>query len=143
MYSAAPVVGERTRQTDVALIEKTVARLERAQQAEDVAAFMRLFGADPVWVTAHGKRLIGRSEISEFTRKVLPGAMKDSKARYEIAHVAFPRPDVAVVNVNQIPITLDGQRLQGEPEGRPVYVMTKEHGEWLITAGQNTQVRAA
>lgn len=126
---------------DAALIEERVAELERAQQQESVDGFVRLLTPDAVWVTAHGKRLTGRDEIYEFTRKVLPGAMKDSTARYEVVHVTFVRPDVAVVNVRQRPVTHDGEPLEGQPEGRPVYVMVKEEGQWKIAAGQNTQVK--
>jgi len=125
---------------DLAAITETVARLERAQQAEDVEGFMELFGSDPVWVTSGGRRLIGWETIHAFTQRVLPGAMKNSMARYEIAHVTFVRSDVAVVNVNQIPVTLNGEALPTMPEGRPTYVMSKEEGTWRIAAGQNTQV---
>ena len=125
---------------DRAAIVDTVARLEHAQQRENVEAFLQLFAGDAVWVTARGRFLIGRDEIGEFTKQVLPGAMRESTARYEIAHVSFLRSDVAVVNVEQIPITLDGDPLPTEPRGRPLYVMAKEDGRWHIVAGQNTQV---
>lgn len=45
------------------------------------------------------------------------------------------------MNVRQQPVTHDGQPLDGQPEGRPVYVMSRDQGEWRIRAGQNTQVR--
>ena len=51
--------------------------------------------------TGHGKRLTGRDEIAAFTRTVLPEAMKDSTATYEVVHVVFIRPDVAAVKVRQ------------------------------------------
>jgi uncharacterized protein (TIGR02246 family) len=123
-----------------AAILDTVARLEQAQQRENVDAFLQLFRHDAVWVTAHGRRLIDRDEIGAFTEQVLPGAMQDSTARYDVAHVSFVRPDVAVVNVDQVPIALDGEPLPMEPQGRPLYVMSKEDSGWLIAAGQNTQV---
>ncbi len=126
---------------DKLLIEEKVAELQRVQQREDVDGFISLFTPEAVWVTAHGKRLTGRDEIHAFTRKVLPGAMKDSTARYEVVHVSFVRPDVAVVNVLQQPITHDGEPLEGQLEGSPVYVMAKEGGRWRIAAGQNTQIK--
>jgi uncharacterized protein (TIGR02246 family) len=63
---------------ELAAILDTVARLEHAQQRENVDAFLQLFRHDAVWVTAHGRRLIGRGEIGVFTKQVLPGAMRDS-----------------------------------------------------------------
>jgi uncharacterized protein (TIGR02246 family) len=116
------------------------ADLERAQNHEDVDGFVRLFRADAVWVTAHGKRLTGLDEIAAFTRTVLPGAMQNASARYEVVNVLFVRPDVAVVNVRQTPLTADGKPTDELP-GSPVYVMAFEGGRWLITAGQNTKVQ--
>jgi uncharacterized protein (TIGR02246 family) len=130
----------RSNDVDLAAIADTVARLEHAQQRENVGAFLQLFVRDAVWVTAHGRRLVGRDEIGEFTRQVLPGAMRESTARYEVAHVSFVRPDVAVVHVDQVPVTLDGDPLTAEPHGRPLYVMSRIDSRWLIAAGQNTQV---
>lgn len=100
---------------DELLIEEKVAELERAQQRENVEGFISLFTPEAVWVTAHGKRLAGRDEIHDFTKKVLPGAMKDSTATYEVVHISFVRDDVAVVNVRQTPITHDGELLDGAP----------------------------
>lgn len=133
-----PSQGARRR--DTALIEVKVSELQRAQQQENADDFMSLFTPDAVWVTAHGKRLTGRGEVHDFTRKVLPGAMKDSTARYEVVHTSFVRLDVVMVNVRQRPITHDGESLGG-PHGSPVYVMAKEEGEWKIAAAQNTRIK--
>jgi uncharacterized protein (TIGR02246 family) len=128
---------------DVDAIVQLVAEVERAQQNELPTEFMSLFRKqDPVWTTAHGKRLSGWDNISEFTHKVLPGAMRQSTARYEVVRVLFVRPDVAVVNVHQRPVTLDGEPIDSQPEGRPLYVLSKEDGRWFIAAAQNTQVHA-
>jgi uncharacterized protein (TIGR02246 family) len=125
----------------VAAIEAFVARLEAAQRAEDVEGFMALFAKDSVWTTAHGKRIVGRDAIHAFTERVLPGAMRESTARYDIERIAFLRPDVAVVSVRQRAVTLAGDLLEGAPDGRPTYVLTRDQDDWLIAAGQNTQVR--
>jgi uncharacterized protein (TIGR02246 family) len=118
-----------------------VRRLQTAQQSEDVDGFVDLFHPDATWVTGGGRRLIGRDEIAAFTRTVLPGAMATSTASYEVVHVVFVRPDVAIVAVRQRPTTLDGVPLDDQPEGRPTYVMaTDDTGAWKLVAGQNTQV---
>jgi uncharacterized protein (TIGR02246 family) len=132
-----------TREHDLAAIRGVVAELERAQQHELPDAFIALFRPDAVWTTAHGKRLVGRDEIAAFTHKVLPGAMKESTASYEVTHVVFARPDVAVVQVRQRPIKHGGEPLDDQPEGRPVYVMANEPEGWKLVAGQNTQVKNA
>jgi uncharacterized protein (TIGR02246 family) len=128
----------------IAAVEQLVADLQEAQQRESVDAFVALMREDAVWVTAMGKRLTGRPEIEAFTRRVLPGAMRDSTAVYEVAHVTFIRPDVAAVNVRQRPVTHDGEPLADEPQGSPLYVLSREaDGRWLIAAGQNTRIQDA
>lgn len=138
------VLGAATdQQTDIDAIIALVAAVEHAQQNELPGAFMELFSKhDPVWTTSHGMRMSGWDTISEFTHKVLPGAMKDSMASYEVVRILFIRPDVAAVNVHQQPIDLDGNPLPDLPEGRPLYVLAKQDGEWKIAAAQNTQVKS-
>jgi uncharacterized protein (TIGR02246 family) len=131
---------EQTRLTEIESIKQVVATLQHAQQNELVEEFIGLFRADAVWTTAHGKRLTGRDEISEFTGKVLPGAMQGLAPSYEVAHVLFIRPDVAAVKVRQRYFTTDGEPVTDQPEGAPLYVLAKEEGRWRLVAGQNTQV---
>jgi uncharacterized protein (TIGR02246 family) len=122
-------------------IAQVVAALEHAQQNELVDEFVDLFREDAIWTTATGRRLTGKQEIADFTRQVLPGAMRSSTATYEVLHVLFIRTDVAAVKVRQRPVTLGGEPIQDQPEGSPLYVMAKEDGRWLLVACQNTQVQ--
>jgi uncharacterized protein (TIGR02246 family) len=131
---------EQTREAEIEAIRQVVATLEHAQQNELPEEFVGLFRADAIWTTGGGKRLTGRDEISAFTHQVLPGAMKESTATYEVVHVLFIRPDVAAVKVRQRPVTLDGRPIEGQNEGSPLFVMAKEDGRWLLVAGQNTLV---
>ncbi|GII57873.1 hypothetical protein Pth03_62620 [Planotetraspora thailandica] len=133
-------IDETARATEIEAIKGVIATLEHAQQNELPGEFVSLFRADAIWTTGHGRRLTGRDEISEFTHRVLPGAMKESTATYEVVHVLFIRPDVAAVKVRQRPVTLDGRPIEGQNEGSPLYVMAKEDGRWLLTACQNTEV---
>lgn len=125
---------------DTTEIEKLVATVQHAQQNELPEEFIGLFREDAIWTTAHGKRLTGRDEIAAFTRQVLPGAMKEATATYEVVHVVFIRPDVAAVKIRQRPVKLDGTPITDQNEGSPLYVLSKEDGEWKIAAGQNTVV---
>ncbi|MFC8199093.1 SgcJ/EcaC family oxidoreductase [Streptomyces sp. NPDC057298] len=128
------------RRADLEAIEQVVAAVEHAQRNELPDAFVSLFREDAIWTTGHGRRLVGRDEISEFTHRVLPGAMRDMTATYEVVHVLFVRPDVAAVKVRQRYTTLDGRPVEGSREGSPLYVMAREDGRWLLTACQNTEV---
>jgi uncharacterized protein (TIGR02246 family) len=126
--------------TEIAAIGRVVATLQHAQQNELPEEFIGLFRDDAIWTTGHGRRLDGRAEIAEFTRRVLPGATTESTATYEPVQVLFIRPDVAAVKVRQRPVARTGEPLAGENEGSPLYVMAKEDGRWLLVAGQNTIV---
>ncbi|KOV82923.1 SgcJ/EcaC family oxidoreductase [Nocardia sp. NRRL S-836] len=126
--------------SDTTEIEQLVATVQHAQQNELAEEFIGLFRADAIWTTAHGKRLTGRDEIASFTRQVLPGAAKEATATYEVAHVLFIRPDVAAVKIRQRPVRPDGTPITGQNEGSPLYLLSKEDGEWRIAAGQNTIV---
>lgn len=138
---AAPTEDDRNRRAREA-VEQVVATLEHAQQHELVEEFIGLFRRDATWVTGGGHRMIGRDTIAAFTREVLPGAMTSDTASYDVEHVTFARPDVAIVSVRQRPVTLNGRPITGRPEGRPTYVMTAETDGWKIVAGQNTAVHS-
>jgi uncharacterized protein (TIGR02246 family) len=125
---------------DLEAIEAVVASLEHAQQNELVDDFVALFRSDAIWTTGGGRRLFGRDAIAEFTGRVLPGAMKESTATYEIEYVLFIRPDVAAVKVIQRPVWLDGRPIDDGQQGSPMYVMSKEDGRWMLTDSQNTLV---
>ncbi len=119
-----------------------VAEIERSQRQEDVDGFLALFAPAAVWVNGAGRRLIGLEEISAFTREVLPGAMATSSVIYEVEHVAFVTPDVALTGVRQQYLDGDGKPLASDGTGSPTYLWHRTGGAWKIVAGQNTAVIA-
>jgi conserved hypothetical protein len=122
--------------TEIEAIKQVVAAIESSQRRRDPDEFLALFHPDAIWTTGHGRVLIGRDAIAEFTRKVLPTAEDTGKVTYEVIHVHFIRKDVAAVKVRQHYPEPDGGG-----EGTPLYVMSKEDdGRWLLTACQNTAV---
>ncbi|MFE0798816.1 SgcJ/EcaC family oxidoreductase [Streptomyces sp. NPDC058812] len=123
---------------DIKAIEQVVATVERTQRAKDAEGFLALFHSDALWTTGHGKVLLGFDAIAEFTRAVLPGSVWDGDVTYKVVHIQFLRPDVAAVKVRQV-----YHSAEGDTEGAPLYVMTKQDdGSWLLHACQNTEVRA-
>ncbi|MFH8487782.1 SgcJ/EcaC family oxidoreductase [Streptomyces longisporoflavus] len=134
------VIDEQTQEAEIAAIKQVIATLEHSQQHELPDEFVGLFRADAIWTTGQGKRLTGREEISAFTHRVLPGAMKDSTVTYEVEQVLFIRSDVAAVKARAQYLTLDGQSIGNA--GTPLYVMAKEDGQWRLVACQNTEVLA-
>lgn len=128
------------RQADIAAIEKVVATVTHVQRNELVEEFVALFREDAIWTTGAGHLLVGRDAIAAFTQQVLPGAMKDLIPSYEVVHVLFIRPDVAAVKVRQRYFAPTGEQVTELGEGTPMYVMSKEGGQWRLTANQNTSV---
>ena len=125
---------------DVAALLARVAELERTQRAEDVQGFLALFDPLAVWVTGGGRRLIGLDVIRSFTETVLPGAMADGSVTYEVEHILFISPDVALTDVRQQYVDLGGHPTSA---GLPSYVWRRTAGVWRIVAGQNTAAEQA
>lgn len=128
---------------EIEAIKQVVATVQHAQQNELVDEFVGLFRADAIWTTGGGKRLFGRDEISAFTQQVLPGGMNGLTVTFEVVHVLFIRADVAAVKVRQVYVSSNGQPSEDEGEGTPLFVMSKEDGQWRLVACQNTGVLAA
>lgn len=128
-------------QDDIDAVCALVQNLQHAQQNELVDEFADLFLPNAVWTTAHGLRLEGADAIREFTAKVLPGAMKDGTATYTPERLFFITPDVVAVNVLQQPVTLDGEKSDAAPQGRPLQILHRTTDGWKIAAAQNTQVK--
>nr|MDT0516219.1 SgcJ/EcaC family oxidoreductase [Streptomyces sp. DSM 41633] len=131
-------IDQQTQEAEIEAIKQVIAKLEHSQENELPEEFVGLFRADAIWTTGHGKRLTSRHEISSFTHQVLPGAMKDSTATYEVVDVLFIRPDVAAVKAHAQYWTLEGAPIGNA--GTPLYVMAKEDGQWRLVACQNTEV---
>lgn len=134
-----PTVSEGAPSDVVDRLVGRVATLEASQLAEDVDAFLALFHPDATWVTGGGRRLVGRDEIAEFTRSVLPGAFARGSVRYQVELVRLLGPDVAVTGVSQT--YLDEHHAEIS-RGLPTYVWLRVGEEWYIAVGQNTTVRA-
>jgi uncharacterized protein (TIGR02246 family) len=120
---------------EVEALVNRVADLERTQQQEDATGFLDLFDPLAVWVTGGGRRLIGLAVISDFTRSVLPGGMSGGSVHYDVEHILFISPDVALTGVRQQYVDRDGNPTAA---GLPSYVWRRTGGTWKIMAGQNT-----
>jgi uncharacterized protein (TIGR02246 family) len=126
---------------DAGRLVELVALVERTQRGEDVEGFLALFDPEAVWVTGGGRRLVGLDTIAAFTRSVLPGAMADASVRYEVEHIRFVTPDVALTAVRQEYLTAEGEPLTPRSLGMPSYLWRRgAGGDWSIVAGQNTGV---
>ncbi|HYF02774.1 MAG TPA: SgcJ/EcaC family oxidoreductase, partial [Patescibacteria group bacterium] len=129
---------------DIQLIRQIIAKMEEAHNQKDPELLANLFADNAVFVNAVGARLQGRDAIYKSTMRVMKTFLAKSYARYEIAGIRFIKKDVAIAEINQRPISAEGDFLKGETQGIPTYILTKnaELGEWKIVAGQNTLVVA-
>lgn len=140
MTSNATRPWDTTHAADTARLTELVGVVQRTQRAEDVDGFLALFTPDAEWVNGAGHRLVGFEAIAVFTRTSLPGGMAGQSVRYDLAHVRFLAPDVAITSVNQEYLTVDGESWSPRREGRPTYVWARRDGDWRIVQGQNTIV---
>ncbi|MFC0629475.1 SgcJ/EcaC family oxidoreductase [Kribbella deserti] len=134
------VAGEVPNVSDIDSIAKFVASVGDIQAREDAEGFIALFRDDAKWVTGHGKRLYGKQAIADFTRKVMPGATKDSYATYEVDHILFITADLALATINQEYHQRDAEPGAEPDRGSPGYLLARNGDSWLIAAGQNTVV---
>ena len=119
---------------DVAALTELVAVIQHVQRTEDVDGFLALFDADAVWVTGAGSRLVGLDVIADFTRQVLPGAMVDGSVTYDVDHIRFITPDLALTGVNQEYTDVTGEPLDPRSLGRPTYIWMRSGNTWRIVA---------
>ena len=134
-YTVSP---EDASPDDVAALAELVAVIQQVQRTEDVDGFLALFDADAVWVNGAGSRLVGLDAIADFTRQVLPGAMVDGSVTYDVDHIRFITPDLALTGVDQEYTDVTGKPLDPRSLGRPTYIWIRSGDTWRIVAGQNT-----
>ncbi|MHC8563151.1 SgcJ/EcaC family oxidoreductase [Streptomyces albidoflavus] len=87
----------QTDKDDVRLIEGIFADLESAFAEHDAAKFDERFTADVVFTAVNGARFLGWEKIHAYHSERLTGHAGGIDTWYEIEHITFPAPDVAVV----------------------------------------------
>ena len=110
-------------------------RLIDAWNVYDAKAFAAPFAENAVFIHIYGGQLDGRAAIEEGHRFIFDGVYKGSTNSATVREVRFLRPDVALV-------LWEGHlRFQGgDIHARPTALATKENGEWVIQAFQNTRI---
>jgi len=140
---------------DVADVQRAVADFSVAWNNHDMVAFGKLFAIDADFVNVGGLWWRGRKEIQmqhAYTHGAIPidtqgfdaaarahyGIFKSSTMQFDSIDVRFLRRDVAVAHVSWK--LLGDARTPNARVGLLTFVVTRQDGEWLIAAAQNTEI---
>jgi uncharacterized protein (TIGR02246 family) len=105
------------------------------------AAFAAAFTEDGDLVGFDGQHFRGRAEIAPFHQELFDKWLKGSRLVGKVESVRFLSPDVALMHA------LGGTVMRGKSEPSPgrdsiqTLVATRQEGEWLLAAFQNTRIR--
>jgi uncharacterized protein (TIGR02246 family) len=105
------------------------------------AAYAAAFTEDGDLVGFDGQHFRGRAEIAPFHQELFDKWLKGSRLVGKVEGLRFLRPNVALMHA------LGGTVMRGKSEPSPgrdsiqTLVATKQEGEWLLAAFQNTRIR--
>ncbi len=122
---------------DRAAIARLVADVQDAFNANDPDLGVAHFAADASAVDVRGRVVDGADALLEAHRAGYAGPLRDQFASYDLADVAFLRPDVALARVLATATDADGRALTVGHAMVATYVLVREEGRWWIAARQN------
>ena len=125
---------------DVAAIERIISDIEAGFNHNDAELAVAHFADNATATSATGVRITGREALLHAHRRDYAGFLKDQYARYTIAGISFPRPDVALVQKEARATTPEGELIDLDHAMVALYVLVKDGDRWLIAARANTLV---
>ncbi len=125
------------RTEDLEAIARLVADVEEAFNAKDPERGVEHFAADASAVDVRGRHVGGVDALLEAHRAGFAGPLADQFARYDLADVAFVRPDVALARVLATATDRQGTPIGVGHAMIATYLLVREEGRWWIAARQN------
>ena len=125
---------------DRAQVTGIVEKWERAWNTHDMAAYGALYHDDGVWVLWTGHVWTGKQAIEDGHAAVHKTIFRNSTQRELLEELTFIAPDAAVVRFCSV-LTGSEQAPDGVIRSRKFLVVTKRHGQWKVSWGQNTRLQ--
>jgi uncharacterized protein (TIGR02246 family) len=131
------------RTLDEAAVQQLLNELTDAWNRGDAEAYGARYQADGTFTNVNGAFYVGRDEFNRRHEEVFRGIFKGTAIRLATKKLRFPRPDVAVMDVD---VDLIGSRAQPPgvhvaPDGTLrtclLMVLVKQSGSWSIAAYHN------
>ena len=139
-----------TPDADHSAILAIIAAEEAAWLAGDAAAFSAVTTDDVVFTNVVGMFSVGRVPFQKQHEHIFADFYKGTTIRSTVAHIAFVRPDVAVVDTlteltgfGDLPPAIAGHVADGAIRTRLEQVMVRNDGRWQVAAFHNVAVDAA
>lgn len=130
--------------SDEQAVRKVVADYADAWNRHDPNAILALFTDDADWVNVVGSLWHGQAEHRSGTTWAHEHFFKNARGHIGPVVVRFPTQDTAVAifthDVESF-VLPDGSRNSGGNH-RLSFFLVKREGRWLITSGQNTEIKA-
>ena len=140
--STAVTAATNNRAEDEAAIRAIVTRLQDSWNAGDSKAWAAPFAEDADYVVVNGMRIKGREVIESGHRGIFDTIYKGSHISASPASVRFIRDDVAIVHV-EWHLKFNEGGTPREIKAMNSFIVTKEKGQWSITAFHNTPILPA
>ncbi len=129
---------------DEPAVRKVIADFGEAWNKHDPSAILALFTDDADWVNVAGSWWHGKAEHRRGTTWVHEHVFKNAHGEIGSVVIRFPTRDTAVAifthDVQSFTLP-DGTRNPGGNH-RLSFFLVKRSGRWLITFGQNTEIKA-